>query len=146
MGVKEGFNLVGFSFLRMSEAIIETKKRGYMYIGHLPHGFFEKEIKKYFSQFGRVRRVRLSRSKKTGKHRGYGFVEFENEKVATIAADTMNNYLMFNKILKCQVIPKDKIHPATFRNANKKFVLPVKSLFRKKYNRNKNEAQIEVII
>lgn len=92
---------------------------GYMYIGHLPHGFYEEEIKSYFSQFGRVIRVRLALSKKTGNRKGYGFVQFENKEVAEIAAETMNNYLMFNKLLKCHVIPKEKLHPDTFKNAKK---------------------------
>ena len=38
----------------------------------------------------------------TGKCKGFGFVEFECDEVAKIAAQTMNNYLMFNKLLKCE--------------------------------------------
>lgn len=37
---------------------------GVIYLGHIPHGFYEKEIKNFFEQFGTVNRVRLSRSKK----------------------------------------------------------------------------------
>jgi nucleolar protein 15 len=120
------------------------KKRGYMYIGHIPHGFYEKQIKGYFSQFGNVKRIRLAMSKNTGKHRGYGFIEFESESVAKIAADTMNNYLMFNKILKCQLIPKEKLHENAFKNSHKLFSVPIKSLFRRKYNKLKSKEQVEV--
>lgn len=42
-----------------------TEKR-VVYLGHVPHGFFEEQMKGFFSQFGEVLRVRLSRSKKTG--------------------------------------------------------------------------------
>jgi nucleolar protein 15 len=131
----------------MTEKIVSTikKRRGYMYIGHLPHGFYDKEIREYFSQFGKVRRIRLSRSKQTGNCRGYGFIEFENEKVAKIAADTMNNYLMFNKILKCQMIEKEKLHPKAFKNSTKLFCKPVKSWYRRTYNREKNDKEIQVI-
>lgn len=38
--------------------------RGAIYVGHIPHGFFEEQMKKFFSQFGQVTRVRLARSKK----------------------------------------------------------------------------------
>ena len=38
----------------------------------------------------------------TGNIKGYGFVEFEHDEVAKIVAETMNNYLMFNKLLKCK--------------------------------------------
>ena len=35
-----------------------------IYLGRLPHGFFEDQLKAYFSQFGDVLRVRVSRNKK----------------------------------------------------------------------------------
>ena len=119
-------------------------EHGFMYIGHLPHGFFEEEIKSYFGQFGKVLRVRLARAKKTGNYKGYGFVEFLNVDVATIAAETMNNYLMFNKILKCHLIPKEKINPLTFKNANRRFFVHLRSFIRKKFNRKRSEEQIKV--
>ena len=37
---------------------------GVVYVGHIPHGFYEKEMRSYFSQFGTVTRLRLARSKK----------------------------------------------------------------------------------
>ncbi len=40
----------------------------------------------------------------TGRCKGFGFVEFACDEVAKIAAETMNNYLMFNKLLKCEWI------------------------------------------
>jgi hypothetical protein len=39
-------------------------KRGVVYLGHLPFGFFEAQLKSFFSQFGEVTRLRVSRSKK----------------------------------------------------------------------------------
>lgn len=117
---------------------------GYMYIGHLPHGFYEDEIKSYFSQFGKVCRVRLARSKITGNYKGYGFVQFESREVADIAAETMNNYLMFNKLLKCHSIPHEKLHPETFKNAKKKFFKPLQSMFRKKFNQKKTAEKLIV--
>lgn len=33
-------------------------------MGHLPQGLFEPQLKAYFEQFGKVLRLRLSRSKK----------------------------------------------------------------------------------
>lgn len=38
----------------------------------------------------------------TGNSKGYGFVEFESEDVAKIAAETMNNYLFGERLLKCE--------------------------------------------
>ena len=41
-------------------------------------------------------------------------MEFAHDSVAPIAAEAMNNYLMFNKVVKCQVVPKFKVHPRLF--------------------------------
>lgn len=38
-------------------------KPGVVYVGHIPFGFFEKEMMGFFSQFGAVTRLRLSRNK-----------------------------------------------------------------------------------
>ena len=37
---------------------------GVIYIGHLPWGFDEKGVKKYFEQFGNITRIMLPRSQK----------------------------------------------------------------------------------
>jgi len=98
---------------------------GVIYLGHVPHGFYEKEMRAFFTQFGVVTRLRLSRSKRTGRSKGYAFVEFRHEEVAKIAADTMNNYLMYRQLLKCEFIPAEKVHPETFKNAHRPFRMPM---------------------
>lgn len=75
----------------------------------------------YFSQFGTVLRLRLSRNRKTGHSKHYAFLEFASSDVAEIAAKTMNNYLLFGHILKCEVIPKEKVRVDLFKGANKRF-------------------------
>ncbi len=44
---------------------------------NLPHGFFEKQLLAFFSQFGKLTHVRLSRNKKTGHAKHYAFLEFQ---------------------------------------------------------------------
>ena len=40
-----------------------------VYLGHIPHGFYEEQMKGFFSQFGTVTRLRLARNRKAGpKH------------------------------------------------------------------------------
>lgn len=73
-------------------------------LNNIPHGFYEEQMKKYFSQFGKVKNVLLIRSKKTHKSRGFGFVEFLLPQVAKAAAEAMHNYLFFNQVLKCRQI------------------------------------------
>ena len=55
------------------------------------------------------------RSAKTGGSKGYAFVEFMFKDVAKIVAETMNNYLMFEKLIKCQVVPADKVGKGIFK-------------------------------
>ncbi|XP_078047016.1 MKI67 FHA domain-interacting nucleolar phosphoprotein-like [Augochlora pura] len=88
--------------------------RGLVYLGHIPHGFYEEQMNDYFKQFGKITRVRVSRSRNTGKSRGYGYIEFENADVAKIAAETMDNYLMCGRLMKATYIPPEKQHPRYF--------------------------------
>ncbi|KAF2833854.1 RNA-binding domain-containing protein, partial [Ophiobolus disseminans] len=99
----------------------KSNEPGVVYIGRVPRGFFEAEMKKYFSQFGRVNRVRLSRNKQTGASKHYAFVEFASSEVADIVARTMNNYLLFGHILKCHLIPTEQVHPDLFKGAGQRF-------------------------
>lgn len=80
-------------------------KRGVLLVKNLPHGFFEDQLNGYFSQYGQVTRLRLARSEKTGRAKGYAFVEFKYPEVAQIAGESMNGYLMYRHILKTVFIP-----------------------------------------
>jgi len=95
--------------------------RGVIYVGHIPDGFFEPQMRKFFSQFGAVTRLRISRSKRTGRQKGYAFIEFEEESVAKIVAETMKGYLLFEKTLVCHLLPKEKQHPALFKGCKRPF-------------------------
>ncbi|XP_029967756.1 MKI67 FHA domain-interacting nucleolar phosphoprotein [Salarias fasciatus] len=97
---------------------------GVVYVGHLPLGLFETQLKEYFEQFGKVRRLRLSRSKKTGGSKGYAFVEFDCDEVAKIVAETMNNYLMGERIIKCHVVEPEKVHEKLFVGSQTQFKKP----------------------
>ncbi|XP_017100065.2 MKI67 FHA domain-interacting nucleolar phosphoprotein [Drosophila bipectinata] len=96
--------------------------RGVVLVQRLPHGFFEQQLRQYFSQFGRVLRVRLGRSERTGNSRGFAFVEFEYPEVAQVAAETMDNYLMFQKVVKAKYIPPEKQTVNYFRTSVKKVI------------------------
>ncbi|XP_073401401.1 MKI67 FHA domain-interacting nucleolar phosphoprotein isoform X2 [Dendrobates tinctorius] len=102
----------------------EAVTPGVLYIGHIPRSLFEPQLKEYFSQFGTISRLRLSRSKKTGGSKGYAFVEFECDEVARIVADTMNNYLFCERLLKCEVVPPEKVHPRLFSGCDTMFKKP----------------------
>jgi len=91
-----------------------------IYVGHIPHGFYEREMRAFFSQFGVVRNVKLFRSEKTGNSKGYAFVKFESNEVAEVVADAINGYLLFDKQLVCNVLPLEKIHKGLFLRSKSK--------------------------
>lgn len=84
-------------------------------LNNIPHGFYEEQLKKYFSQFGQVKNVVLIRSKKTHNSRGFGFVEFALPQVASAAAEAMHNYLFFNQVLKCRQMDKNDLPKGLFK-------------------------------
>ena len=43
-------------------------KTGVVYIKHIPHGFYEDEMKGFFSQFGKVLQVCVARSPKVSEN------------------------------------------------------------------------------
>ncbi|KAM6985629.1 MKI67 FHA domain-interacting nucleolar phosphoprotein [Aplochiton taeniatus] len=119
--------------VEFKKKVQEAKKRptkdrhldsGVIYVGHLPNGLFEPQLKKYFEQFGKVQRLRLARSKKTGGSKGYAFVEFDCDEVAKIVAETMNNYLMGERLIKSHLVPPEKVHTKLFVGSNKEFKKP----------------------
>ncbi|XP_038125249.1 MKI67 FHA domain-interacting nucleolar phosphoprotein [Cyprinodon tularosa] len=114
---------------------------GVLYVAHLPHGLFEPQLRSYFEQFGKVLRLRLSRSKKTGGSKGYAFVEFECDEVAKIVAETMNNYLMGERLIKCQLLPPEKVHEKLFVGSQRMFRRPCDPAAAR-YNRKRSAEQL----
>lgn len=78
-------------------------------------------MRAYFSQFGDITRLRLSRNQKTGHSKHYAFVEFASTEVAKIVAATMNKYLLFGHILQIRMLAPEEVHKDLFKNANKRF-------------------------
>jgi nucleolar protein 15 len=78
-------------------------------------------MKQYFSQFGNITNLRLSRNRKTGKSKHFAFVEFESTEVAEIVSKTMDNYLLFGHILKCKLVAPEQVHKDLWIGANKRF-------------------------
>ncbi|GAA5828707.1 hypothetical protein JCM3766R1_003796 [Sporobolomyces carnicolor] len=147
--VEELPKVKGDSVQKKLEAKAERKKNaktGTVYLGRIPHGFHEAEMKSYFSQFGEVTRLRLSRNKQTGASKHYAFIEFQYASVAAIVQETMDNYLLSGHILVCKIIPDDQIHPKLWVGANRKFrVVPKGRQQNAKRNAPKTEEKKESI-
>ena len=103
------------------KGIVSNPSTGVVYVGHLPWGFIDSTLEKYFSQFGKITRIISPKSSKTGRSVGYAFIEFEDEETARIAAKTMNNYILFEKILKCNFVEDKSKYDRIFLKWKKKY-------------------------
>eukprot|EP00245_Coleochaete_scutata_P011480 TRINITY_DN4270_c0_g1_i1.p1 TRINITY_DN4270_c0_g1~~TRINITY_DN4270_c0_g1_i1.p1 ORF type:complete len:420 (-),score=123.73 TRINITY_DN4270_c0_g1_i1:610-1683(-) len=125
----------------------ETDKPRVVYIGRIPHGFYEEEMSGFFGQFGTITNLRISRNKKTGKSKHYGFFEFESPEVAAIVVECMHNYLLFGSMLQCKLVPPESVHPALWKGANREFkVVPWVKLAQQKHNRERTPEQVQRVM
>jgi nucleolar protein 15 len=110
-----------------------------LYIGRIPHGFYENEMEAFFKQFGTIKRIRISRNKKTGKSKHFGFIEFESPAVAKVVADCMHNYLLFEHMLQVYLVPPERVHPRLWKGVTR-WYKPVDRVYmeRKKLNKERS--------
>jgi nucleolar protein 15 len=90
-------------------------KSSIIYLGHLPQGFFEPQLKKFFMQFGIVRKLKLFRSPETGGSRGFAFLQFESAETAQTVSDAMHGYFLHDRQLVSHVVPTSKHHEGMWK-------------------------------
>ena len=109
--------------------------RGVVYLSHLPYGFFEEEMKGFFKQFGEVTRLRLSRNPKTERSNHYAFVEFEDQEVAKIVAETMDKYMMYGHTLVSRFVEPAEVKPSMFRQSHRTPRAKLQAVSREEHNK-----------
>uniref|UniRef100_A0A4W5Q852 Nucleolar protein interacting with the FHA domain of MKI67 n=1 Tax=Hucho hucho TaxID=62062 RepID=A0A4W5Q852_9TELE len=84
-----------------------------IYVGHLPTGLFEPQLKSYIEQ------------SKTVKNLGSIILKiFQKGFTAKIVAETMNNYLIGERLIKCHLVPTEKVHEKLFVRSQRAFKNP----------------------
>ena len=78
-----------------------------LYVGNLPYRADEAAVQEHFEQQGEVVSVRLMKDRRTGKRKGYGFVEM-NSKGANKAIKNLNDSIFQERTLKVR-LAKDKV-------------------------------------
>lgn len=101
---------------------IDSSRGSVLYVGHIPYGFFEKQMQEFFAQFGKVMMVKCARSSKTARSKGYGWVKFESPDVAEIASKAMDGYMMHGRKLQVRVLLPTQVHKNLFRNSHRKML------------------------
>lgn len=62
-----------------------------VFVGNIAFGTSEEDLRRIFSEVGRVKAVRMATNAETGKSRGYCFVEYEDAATALSAIRNLNN-------------------------------------------------------
>ncbi len=70
-----------------------------LYVGNLPFSANDEEVNELFSKHGTVHSVALITDRDTGRPRGFGFVEMDDDG-ATAAMSALNGYNMNGRDLK----------------------------------------------
>lgn len=73
------------------DTLTSTHKQTLQYVGGLEVDVDDETLTNAFIAFGELNSVLIPRDDITGKHRGFGFVEFEEADDAKSAIDNMND-------------------------------------------------------
>lgn len=61
-----------------------------LYVGNLPYAYTSDELREIFEPHGPVESATVIIDRKSGRSRGFGFVEYESEDSARSAIETLN--------------------------------------------------------
>lgn len=86
----------------------KTKK---IFVGGVSQDTSSDEVKAYFNQFGKVEETVMLMDQQTKRHRGFGFVTFENEDVVDRVCE-IHFHTIKNKKVECKKAqPKESVAP-----------------------------------
>ncbi len=71
-----------------------------IYVGNLAYSVTRDQLESVFAEYGTVKRVYLPTEKETGRPRGFGFVELENEGDEDTAIEELDGAEWFGRVLK----------------------------------------------
>ncbi|KAJ2008216.1 hypothetical protein H4R26_000336 [Coemansia thaxteri] len=71
-----------------------------IYVGSINFELNDEQLKRVFSEFGSVCSVSMSKDPATGRHKGFGFIEYDVPEAATLAMEVMNGTMLGGRQLK----------------------------------------------
>jgi RNA recognition motif-containing protein len=79
-----------------------------LYVGNIPWSTKEEDLQQFFSQFGEVEECRIITERSTGRSRGYGFVEVNEEQAAEIVEKANGVEIEGRKIVVNEAKPREQ--------------------------------------
>ncbi|MCC5934607.1 MAG: RNA-binding protein [Candidatus Cyclonatronum sp.] len=80
-----------------------------IYVGNLAWEATEQDLETLFGYFGDVKNAVIIKERKTGRSKGFGFVELEDDEKAGVAIDKLNNTVFMERaIIVNEARPKNE--------------------------------------
>lgn len=86
-----------------------------LYVGNLPFGVSEDDLRKLFSEAGEIQSVKLVTDSYSGQSRGFGFVEMASQEGAEKAISLLNGKSFMNRTLTVNEARPQKKRGGDFR-------------------------------
>ena len=90
-----------------------------LYVGNLPFGVSEEDLKKLFSEAGEVQSVKIIMDQYSGRSRGFGFVEMTSKAEADKAISLLNGKILTDRTLIVNEARPQKQRGGEFRGRRK---------------------------
>ncbi|MBW6536628.1 MAG: RNA-binding protein [Mariniphaga sp.] len=71
-----------------------------IYVGNLPYNVVEDDLREIFEEYGEVSAVKIIADKLTGRSKGFGFVEMDDDQEAKKAIEELNNAELSGRNIK----------------------------------------------
>ncbi len=71
-----------------------------IFVGNLSYQVTQEDLREVFSEYGKVKIVRLPTDRETGKVRGFAFVDMESEEQEALAIETLDGAEWMGRSLK----------------------------------------------
>ena len=92
-----------------------------LFVAGLPYDVDNAELQEIFEKFGAVKSAKVTLDRETGKSRGFGFVDMENDEDALQAIELLNEISLDRKgkplvVKKAEDRPAPSSRPGGFQN------------------------------
>jgi RNA recognition motif-containing protein len=79
-----------------------------LYVGNIPWSTKETDLEQFFSQYGEVIECRIITERATGRSRGYGFVEVNDDSIDDMLEKTNGAELEGRKLVVNEAKPREQ--------------------------------------